>query len=124
MTHTVVMETVIKACNDLPGLSHTPPGGSRRLITAWTALSLALFLTGAQAAPALAAAVGKDGIPILWDTAWQLSLASQAEIDIYLQTRASQGFDGIFFGVWNWEGNVPLGNGQKPFLADRVIVSG
>src|SRR5215470_12216644 len=63
------------------------------------------------------AAVGADGIPILWDTAWILPLADQATIDDYLTTRAQQGFDGILVGFSDWGmENSSLGNGQRLFL--------
>jgi hypothetical protein len=64
-------------------------------------------------------------LPALWDTAWILPLADRPTIRRYLDARVSQGFDAVLLGATDWAmSNDPLGNGQKPFSAERPSADG
>jgi len=60
-------------------------------------------------------------LPVKWDTAWRLPLASRAVIADYIARRKTDGFDAMYvmasdYGLNNRQA---LGNGQTPFLASK-----
>jgi hypothetical protein len=62
--------------------------------------------------------IGLGSLP-LWDTAWTLNLARRPAIETYLAARRHQGFDVVLYGYGDFgTRNTPLGDGERPFLAN------